>query len=245
MPIVVISGICYVLAAIMGMFIKIPHVKQVVTDNIPKMIKGDIQTTVQYLSKENPQMVKIVLTLAMLGLVLIPIVPIGLPILVTGHLEMSARMLGFAMGGAIGVGGIVGGTLASVFGDKLKMKDCPKLLLFDCLMMIPIGLVFLLSINPMVAFVIIVVSAGLIMITSTLLMIRVMGYIQVETPEEILGKVISVLGALMICTHPLGFFLGGVLFERLADTAWAVIFLAAFVSLGITICSVRYFRSVR
>jgi len=71
----------------------------------------------------------------------------------------------------------------------------------------------------MAAFVNIVISARLIMITSTLLMVRVMGYIQVEAPEEILGKVISVLGALMICTRPLGFFVGGILFERLENTA--------------------------
>ena len=244
MPVVVISGICYVLAAAMGVLLKIPHVKQERIGNIPQMIQDDIRVTARFLSEEKPQMIKIVLVLAMLGLVLIPIVPIGLPILIIGHLGMSGEMLGFAMGGAIGVGGIVGGILASVVGDKLKMKDCPKLLLFECFVMIPIGLVFLFNMNQMAAFVIIVASAGLIMITATLLMIRVMGYIQVETPEEILGKVISVLGALMICTHPLGFFLGGVLFQRLENTAWAVIFLAAVVSLGITLWSAQHFRRI-
>ena len=38
MPIVMISGICYVFAALMGMLLKIPHVKQGVLGNIPKMI---------------------------------------------------------------------------------------------------------------------------------------------------------------------------------------------------------------
>lgn len=244
MPIVVISGICYVISAVSGAFMKIPHVKQVVPENVSSMINSDIQTTVKFLSKDNPLMLKIVLVLAMLGLILIPILPIGLPILITSHLGLSSEMLGFGMGGAVGLGGIIGGITASVIGDKLKMKDCPKLILFECIIMIPIGVVFLLNLGTMVSFIVIVVAAMLIMVTSTLLMIRIYGYIQVETPEEIMGKVISVVTMLVLCAQPLGFFLYGLLFERLQDAPWAVILFAAIASLGITVYSVRYFREI-
>jgi len=243
-PIVVICGIFYIVAAGMGMAMKIPHTPQPAAESIPKMIKGDIQITIRFLTKENPQLLKVVIPLALLGLVLLPMIPIGLPILITEQLGMSSEMLGFAMGSAIGIGGVASGIIASTIGDKLKMKDCPKLLLLECVAMLPIGAVFLLNIPIMAAFVIITIFVMLITITASLLIIRLYGYIQIETPEEILGKVVSVVTALTMCIQPLGFFLYGIMFQRLQDTPWVVIFSAALVSLGIAIYAARHFKKL-
>lgn len=244
-PIVVICAICYVLAGTMGLFIKIPHVKQEVTASIPSMIKNDVQTTVKFLCKDNPHMLKIIMTFAILGLFMLPMLPIGLPILITGYLGMSSEMLGLAMGIAIGLGGIISGIVASIVGDKLKMKDGLKLLLLSCLAILPIGVVLWLGLNLVVTFVIIVASTMVIMITVSLFMIRLFGYIQVETPEEIMGKVISAVTVLAMFTHPLGFFLYGIMFERLYNMPWVVLFFVAVISLGIIGYSARYFRQIK
>jgi len=241
-PIVVISGICYGLAAVMAVFIKIPHVKQAATESISKMIKGDIKVTAHYLSKENPQLIKVFLPLALLMMILLPILPIGLPILVTEHLQMSSSMLGLAAGISMGLGGVISSIIASVVGDKLKIKDCPKLLMLASLITIPIGLVFVLELNPIIMFAVIVVCMTVIMVTATIFVIRVWGYIQAETPEEILGKVLSVMSALVGFVTPIGFFLYGMVFERFTNAPWAVIFFAAVVSFGITFYSARQFR---
>ena len=241
-PIVIISGACYVLAAIMGMILKIPHVKQSTSGGIADTVKTDVKVTVRFLRHENRQMLRAALALAALGLVMFPIIPIGMPILLYTNLGFSSEMLGFAMGGAIGIGGIISGFLASAVGDKLKMKDCPKLILFECALLIPVGMVFLLNLDPMVSLVIIVISIMLIMITATLLMVRFFGYVQVVTPEGIMGKVISIITVLTMWTHPVGIFVYGVMFERFQDAPWAVIFLAAAVSLGIALYAARHFR---
>ncbi|MCL2588918.1 MAG: MFS transporter, partial [Oscillospiraceae bacterium] len=166
-PIVIISGICYLLAAIMGMIVKIPHVKQSASGGIAATVKADVKVTVRFLRHENRQMLRAAFALAALGLVMFPIIPIGLPILLYTNLGFSSGTLGFAMGGAVGVGGIISGLIASAVGDKLKMKDCPKLILFECALMVLIGLVFFLNLDPMVALFIIVISVMLIMITAS------------------------------------------------------------------------------
>jgi len=242
-PIVIVSGICYVLAAIMAAFMKIPHVKQAVTESIPVMIKTDIKVTKNYLSKENPQMIKVVLPVALLMMILLSMLPIGLPILVIEHLQMSSSMLGLASGISMGLGGVISTIIASVMGDKLKLKDCPKLLMLASLVTIPIGLVFLFELNPIVMFAIVVACMMVMMITATLFVIRIWGYIQVETPEEILGKVLSVMTAMIGFVTPIGFFLYGMVFELFENAPWAVIFFAAIVSFGITFYSARNFRN--
>ncbi|MCL2841881.1 MAG: MFS transporter [Oscillospiraceae bacterium] len=241
-PIVIISGICYVLAAIMGAVLKIPHVKQGTSGEIVATVKADVNVTVHFLRHENRQMLRAALALAALGLVMFPIIPIGMPILLYTNLGFSSEMLGFAMGGAIGVGGIISGLIASAVGDKLKMKDCPKLILFECALMVPIGLVFLLNLDPMVSLFVITISIMLIMITASLLMVRFFGYIQVVTPEGIMGKVISIITVFTMWTHPMGLFLYGVMFERFQGAPWAVIFLAAAASLGIALYAAQHFR---
>ncbi|MCL2365509.1 MAG: MFS transporter [Oscillospiraceae bacterium] len=243
-PIIVISGICYMLAAVAAAFLKIPHVQQAVTESIPAMIKDDIKTIAKYLSKENPQMVKVVMPLALLMVVLLPMIPIGLPILVIEHLEMSSSMLGIASG-IVMFGGVISSVIASVAGDKLKISDCPKLLMVATLAMIPIGIIFVLELSAIIMFIVIIVCATVIMITATLYLLRIWGYIQVETPEEILGKVLSAVGALVGCVTPLGFFLYGVVFERFENVPWVVIFFAAVVSFGITFYSAWQFRKVK
>ena len=240
-PILVISGICYVVAAVAAVFLKIPHVRQAATESISAIIKDDIKTTAKYLSKENPQMVKIVMPLALLMVVLLPMIPIGLPILVIGHLGMSSNMLGLASG-IVMFGSVISSIIASIAGDKLKISGCPKLLMLASLAMVPIGLVFVFELSAMVMFIAIVVCLMVIMITATLYMLRIWGYIQAETPEEILGKVLSVVTALIGCVTPLGFFLYGVMFERFGNAPWAVIFFAAVASFGITLYSARQFR---
>jgi len=224
--------------------LKIPHAKQAITESIPNMLKDDIKTTAKYLSRENPQMVKVVMPLALLMVVLLPMIPIGLPILVIEHLEMSSSMLGIASG-IVMFGGVISSVIASVAGDKLKISDCPKLLMVATLAMIPIGIIFVLELSAIIMFIVIIVCATVIMITATLYLLRIWGYIQVETPEEILGKVLSAVGALVGCVTPLGFFLYGVVFERFENVPWVVIFFAAVVSFGITFYSAWQFRKVK
>ena len=240
-PIIVISGICYVSAAVAAALLKIPHVKQAITESIPKMLKGDIKTTVKYLSKENPRMVQVVMPILLLMVVLLPMIPIGLPILVIGHLEMSSSMLGLASG-IIMFGSVISSIITSVVGDKLKISDCPKLLMLASLAMIPIGIVFVFEFSTVFMFIVIVICLMVIMITSSLYLFRIWGYIQVETPEEILGKVLSAVTALIGFVTPLGFFLYGIMFEGFASAPWAIIFFAAVVSFGITFYSARQLR---
>jgi len=243
-PIVIISGISYVLAAIMGVVVKIPHVKQSTSGGIAATVKADLRVTIRFLRHENRQMLRVSLALAALGLVMFPIIPVGMPILLYTNLGFSSEMLGFALGGAVGIGGIISGLLASAVGDKLKMKDCPKLALLECVLLLPISLVFLLNLAPMVSFFIIVISVMLIMITASLLMVRFFGYIQVVTPEGIMGKVISIIGILAMWTHPVGAFLYGWLLTEFGEAPWVVIFLAAAVSLGITLYMAKHFRQM-
>lgn len=75
----------------------------------------------------------------------------------------------------------------------------------------------------------------MIMIFSTVFAVQMLSFVQVETPQHLIGKVMAVILTISMCAQPLGNALYGVLFEYCKGVEFIVILFAGFISLIIAI----------
>ncbi|MGL4991599.1 MAG: MFS transporter [Sarcina sp.] len=230
-PILAVSIICFILAVVMEMVMKIPHTKIKTDSSMLSIIKSDIKISIKYIIKEKPILFKTIIIISFFNLFLTSMIIIGIPVIITNTLNMSSQSYGIAQG-IIGLGAICGGILTGVLGRKLKISNCYMILFFDILALIPIALSLLFKVPSNITYLIITISCFLIMCISTIFSIQMITFIQGETPRELIGKVISICLTIGMCTQPLGQLLYGYLFEVLKDNIWIII-VAVFMAGGV------------
>ena len=106
------------------------------------------------------------------------------------------------------------------------------------------GIALLLTPSAMASYTVITICCFAIMALSTVFTVQVMSVIQRETPEKLLGKVISVIMTVAMCAQPLGNAFYGVLFELCRGAEFAVVFFAGAVSLVIAVRSRKIFTNL-
>ena len=79
---------------------------------------------------------------------------------------------------------------------------------------------------------------------STMFSVQMLSFVQGQTPAHLLGKVISWVLALAMCSQPVGQAMYGALFEKFKMTPHIVIFGAAFISIVIALAAGKVFRSM-
>ncbi len=83
----------------------------------------------------------------------------------------------------------------------------------------------------LLSLILILISVFFIMIISTIISIIIMTYVQNNTDENIVGKVMSFLLTLSICSQPIGQAFYGFIFEYLKGYESIVILIAIFISI--------------
>ncbi|RAZ71719.1 MFS transporter, partial [Klebsiella oxytoca] len=76
-----------------------------------------------------------------------------------------------------------------------------------------IGASLILFSSAIINYIVITVCCFAIMVCSTIFTVQMMSFIQTETPQNLIGKVIAVIFTVSMCAQPLGNTLYGVLFE--------------------------------
>ena len=230
MPILYICVVCFVLSAVMEIFIQIPYVKKPANGNIFKIGFGDLKESFNYIHKEQPLIIQFSFAIAAINMILSALMIVGLPVIVTQRLgfdsELANRMYGYAEG-AMAMGSLCGGMGAGLLAKKLKSRNGYLLVLYDALTIVPIGLAIMLPIPTMVSYVIILVSCFVMMFLATLFSIQIMSYLQIIVPAEMIGKVISCAMCIGMCASPIGQAIYGGLFEMLKENVFVLFFVAA------------------
>ena len=228
-PILLIGAVCFLLSSIMEIFIVIPFEKRKKEEGIFEIVKNDMKDSFWFITKEKPEIGKIVLIAAGINLVLSALIIIGFPVIITQHLdftkEAANRLQGVAQS-AMAFGSLLGAMTAGVLAKKLKVKNIGVWFLASSLMLVPMGVVMLLHVKGMPAFLVLAGAAFLMMTTSTVLNIEMITYIQLIAPENMISKVMSLIMCLCMCATPLGQLIYGMLFELFSDKI-GIIFLAA------------------
>lgn len=229
-PILYVSILCFTFSAVMELFIKIPYKRCAQTAGILKTAFRDLKESMEFIKKERPVIWKISLIGASANLFLSSLIIISMPVIITqllGFSKTAGDQLYGCAEGAIAAGSLLGGLLAGIFSKKQKAHYQYLFLIVSAAALLPIaaGLFFPL---PNTAVYLIIIICCFIMVTiSTLFSIQMLSYLQMLTPDHMLGKVISLAMCICMCASPLGQAVYGICFEHLKENT-PLIFVAAF-----------------
>lgn len=227
--IMITSGVCFALAALMEMFIKIKVVNQINYGNVGEMIKADLKESIRYIFKDRPVLLKVMILVAFINLFLTSMTVVGLPAMIKIKLGLSSQLYGTTQG-IIAVGMIVGGIFTSVLGKKIQVNKTYILLILAVASLLPIGLAFTINLPTMATYWIISISCFFMMVTVTMFAITMNTFIQRETPKHLIGKVISYVLILTQCSLPIGQAFYGYVFEFGIDYISIIVFITTFLS---------------
>ena len=247
MPILYVCVICFLLSAVMEIFIQIPFEKKAAKGNIFAIGYGDLKESFRYMHKEQPIIMQFSLAIAAINMILSALVIIGLPIIVTQLLgfdqEMANRLYGYAQG-ALAMGSLCGGMGAGLLAKRLKPQKGYLLLLYDGLTLLPIGIAIMLPFKAMISYGIILVSCFCMMFLATLFSIQIMSCLQSMVPESLIGKVISCAMCIGMCASPLGQAIYGGLFELLKGRVFVLFFVAAILTVMLALAMKKAFKKL-
>lgn len=243
-PILLVSVVCFVISAVMEIFIVIPFNKPESKDGVFDIVKSDMKESFKFMLKDRPEIFKVCLILTVVNIALSACAMVGLPVIVTQKLGFSADTANTLYGyveGAMGAGSLAGGIIGGVFAKKMKIKNCSILLVLCCLSMLPIAAALSMNLSGMVSYIVIIASSFVMMMLSTLFSIQLMACLQILTPNNLLGKVISCAMCISMCGAPLGQAAYGVAFQKLADSPQILFAFATFVGVVLALYSNKVF----
>lgn len=241
--ILTLSCICFVFSAVMELFIYIPFQKQPNNQSILNLVKSDMFQSIHFIFKEKPVLSKSIGIIFLFNLFMSSMLIIGLQVILRGILKINDNLYGISQG-LLAAGGLAGGILAGVLGQKLSIKKSYLSLMLCALCCIPMGLALLVQAPKMIIYIIITTMSFILMMFSNIFTIQMFSFIQIETPPNLLGKVISCLLAFSICAQPIGQAIYGLLFEVFAAKSWMIILGTSIVSLGIGYFSKKIFKTL-
>ncbi len=244
-PVLWVCMVCFLMSAVMEIFIKIPFQKQASDGGILKTARTDFAESIRFIRKEKPVIGKAVLVICGINLFLAAMIIVALPYLVTEVLDIEPsqanRLYGFAQG-ALAAGGLAGGIGAGVFASKLAIHKSGNLVIACAACVFPIGVSLILFSSAIINYIVVTVCCFLIMVCSTLFTVQMMSFIQTETPQNLIGKVIAVIFTVSMCAQPLGNAFYGVLFEICKGCEFVPVLFSGVVSLIIAINARNIFQ---
>lgn len=235
-PILLLSTICFILSAVMEIFIKIPHQKQEISKSIFRIVKDDLSVSYQFVKQEKPVFFSIAVIIAAFNLVLSAVMIVGIPILIIQVLGLTDAMLGFSQG-ALALGGLAGGILTPLISSKLRIRKSHLLLSVCAAAVFFIGLSVFLRTPIFLSYGVILVMSFIAMAASTLFTIQLFTMIQLQTPPHLIGKIMAAILTVAMCSQPTGQALYGLLFDLLEGYSWAVLFGASAAALIVSLYS--------
>ncbi|MFV0432291.1 MAG: MFS transporter [Alphaproteobacteria bacterium] len=244
MPILYISAACFLLSALMEIFIHIPHKKKQYRQNIIALGFSDIKESFHFIFKKQPFLWKTSLIFASINLFLTSLILISLPVLITQFLgfspDIANRLYGYGQG-IIGAGAIIGGLFAAIFAQRLKLSLSPWFLIGCTLSILIIGIALQTLKSPMEIYIILVLACALLITLSTLFQIQIITCLQILTPKHLIGKVISCFICICMCTSPLGQFVYGIIFDKIGTFVFIPFYIAGLLMIIISLCTYHFF----
>lgn len=234
--IVIVSAICFFLAAGMELFMKIPFEKRP-PQPLGKMVVSDMKEGLLYIIHENRFILKSIIVTFLVSLFIAPMFFVGLPYMVKILLGMPDTFFGFTQSG-ISLSIIFSAMTIGMLKGKIKVDNL-YLWILGCAgvyVAMGVGTSGLIS-SPFVQYMIVTVSSMLVMFALTVVNIFINTKIQEETPRNLIGKVMSIQITAGTAAVPIGQMLFGLLVDGFANQIYLLIFgvgiLTLFISLGV------------
>ena len=236
MPIILVSGVCFFLSAVLELFIHIPFQPLDAKTGILQIVKDDLQESIRFMTREQPDILRITLMIAVYSLFVVSTITVGLPYMVRTVLGLSSQLYGAAEG-LMAAAGIAGGIASGFLADRLKTSRLYWLLVLSGAALVPVGAAFLLDCGPMTCYIVITICIMAMQLLIALFSIFMLSLAQSRTPSHLLGKMTAYIMTLTMCAQPVGQALYGVLFDRFAGSLYLPLIATALIAAAIGLAS--------
>ena len=241
--IVFISSICFFLSALLEIFINMPFEKRTEKYSVMGIIKADFQESMVFMTKDQPVILKTMLSITAFNFFIASIASVGLPYMVRIALNLSSELYGI-MAGCMAAAGLLGGLLTGLLANKLKINNLYILLITTGLFFAPIGFGFFINLVPMTLYVLITACVMLAQLSASIFSIFTLSAIQKKTPNHLLGKAMAYIITLSLCAQPIGQAIYGILFDVFSNQLYVILISTAIAMIIIGWLSKRTFRSL-
>ena len=231
-PVMYASVVCFFITALFECFIKLSYQRIQNQGGVLQIVKQDFLSSMQYISKKQTSISKMLLLTAFSRFFVMGITIVGLPFLVRTVLGFNPKYYGAAES-ALAVATILGSIAAGVLAEKLKIHKLSVLLASMGIFIIPAGIVFILPVNAIIKYGVTVVSFCGMQAVISIFSIFAVSLIQQRTPNHLIGKVIAYTSTVTLCVQPIGQIVYGFLFDRFYSAVYFVL-----IPTGIIVCIV-------
>lgn len=233
-PILIVSVICFFITALFECFIRLDYIPLNTQKGIFSIIKNDFTRSMSFITKEQPNILRLLLLVACIGFFVGGIATVGMPFMIRNILGLDATYYGAAES-ALGAAAIAGSIAAGVLVTKLKIEKLYLLLALLGISFLPAGLAFLLNAPTIVSYAAIILSFVFAQFSASIFSVFGLSTIQQRTPNELLGKIMSYVAAITMCAQPLGQMVYGVLFDQLNNKSFLIL-----IPTSIVICFIGF-----
>ena len=231
-PVMYASVGCFFITAMFECFIELSYQRIQNQGGVLQIVKQDFLSSMQYITKEQTSISKMLLLTALSRFFVMGITIVGLPFLVRTVLGFNPKYYGAAES-ALAVATILGSIAAGILAEKLKIHKLSVLLASMGIFIIPAGIVFILPVNAMIKYGVTVVSFCGMQAVISIFSIFAVSLIQQRTPNHLIGKVMAYTSTVTLCVQPIGQIVYGFLFDKFYSAIYFVL-----IPTGIIVCIV-------
>lgn len=242
-PVMYASVVCFFVTALFECFIKLGHQAREFQGNILSMAKNDFSGSIRFITKERPDIMKMLLLAAFSRFFVMGVTLVGLPFLVRAVLGLDARFYGGAES-AMAVATILGSIAAGLLTGKLKSGRLSYVLAAIGICIIPAGVIFLFPFGVMTRYAVIVAAFCGMQAAISVFSIFAVSMIQQNTPDELIGKIMAYTSAVTLCAQPVGQMVYGFLFDRFQGIVYLVLIPSGIVVCVIGLLATGFFRKM-
>ena len=242
-PVLYASVVCFFMTALFECFIKLSCQHTLKQGGVLQIVKQDFLSSMQYISKEQTSISKMLLLTAFSRFFVMGITIVGLPFLVRTVLGLNAKYYGAAES-ALAVATILGSIAAGVLAEKLKIHKLSVLLASLGIFMIPAGIVFLLPVNGIIKYSITIASFCGMQAVISIFSIFAVSLIQQRTPNHLIGKVMAYTSTVTLCVQPIGQIVYGFLLDRFHNVIYFVLIPTGIIVCIVGLSAMSFFRNM-
>ena len=242
-PVMYASVVCFFVTALFECFIKLGYQAREFQGNILSMAKNDFSGSIRFITKERPDIMKMLLLAAFSRFFVMGVTLVGLPFLVRAVLGLDARFYGGAES-AMAVATILGSIAAGLLTGKLKSGRLSYVLAAIGICIIPAGVIFLFPFGVMTRYAVIVAAFCGMQAAISIFSIFAVSMIQQNTPDELIGKIMAYTSAVTLCAQPVGQMVYGFLFDRFQGIVYLVLIPSGIVVCVIGLLATGFFRKM-
>ncbi|MDV2685557.1 MFS transporter [Alkalihalophilus lindianensis] len=240
--IVIVSAICFFLAALMEVFMKIPFEKRP-PQPLVKIVTSDIKEGLMYIIHDNRFILKSIAVTFIVSLFIAPMFFVGLPYMVKILFGMPDTFFGFTQSG-ISISIIFSAMTIGMLKGKIKVSNLYVWILgcAGVYFAMAVGISGLIS-SPFIKYLIVTLSSMLVMFALTVVNIFINTKIQEATPSNLIGKVMAIQITAGTIAVPIGQMLFGFLVDEFSSQIYLLVFGVCALSLLISLAVKQIYKN--